>query len=79
MYIEFDLKKVWLPAVLVAVEDWAEQYHISYKIKQNKSKAKLTFVNDEHYAFFCLTWNATQYNFSIPFVLIEPGKIDKVK
>ena len=71
MYIEFDLKKNFDPLVQVEIRQWAEQFNIQYNIKINKQILKLTFVNNELYSFFCLTWNPKH---SWTYKLIEPLK-----
>lgn len=65
MYIEFDLPQGSGGFAAQAInqvinkhlDNWSDQYHIPYKTKIAKYKKRITFDDDQTYAFFALTWN----------------------
>lgn len=65
MYIEFSLPtgasgQSALHAnhtITQALQNWSDQYNISYNVKNIKYFKRITFDDDAHYAFFALTWN----------------------
>lgn len=76
MYIEFDVKEIYLPTVIQELNRWFEQHQIQFHIKQINHKLKITFSNPEHYTYFCLTWDPLSV-ITKNYRLIEPMKIDK--
>jgi hypothetical protein len=76
MYIEFDVKHIYLPTLIKELDNWYYTHQIQFHIKKMNYKLKVTFAEPEHYTFFCLTWNPKSVN-TREYKLIEPMKIDK--
>jgi hypothetical protein len=78
MYVEFDLTDVYYPTLEQEIQSWSEKYSVKYYLKIHKHKAKLTFVNEENYSTFCMSWNPTLNDYQ-KYTIIEPMKVDKMK
>ena len=44
-----------------AIQQWSDQYSISYTTKIHKHTLRLCLPRDEDYTFFQLSWNMTGY------------------
>jgi hypothetical protein len=61
---------------------WADKYQIAYTKKNHKYTVRITFDNEQHYAFFQLTWapNPSQFKGWITqFEIKDPMKVDRYK
>jgi hypothetical protein len=55
------------------LQQWSNQYNISYNTKIVKYKKRVTFDHESDYSVFAMTWNPKQVAW-LNYVLIEPMK-----
>ena len=75
MYIEFDVKHIYLPGLVTELNEWYERHQIQFHIKQINHSIKITFKDPASYTYFCLTWDPKRQD-AKNYRLIEPMKID---